>query len=62
MFGAVGANRLSVDFDATALGNGCTPAPPAGAHIGPATQQNGLVCPSNATVCSSGTQPPPVNP
>ena len=62
MFGTVGINRLSVDFDPVALGNGCTPAPPVRAAIGPATQKNGLVCPNNAKVCSNGTFPPPVNP
>jgi len=62
MFGTVGINRLSVDFDPMALGNGCTPAPPVDAAIGPATQKSGLVCPNNAKVCSNGTFPPPVNP
>ena len=36
MFGAGGAQRLSVDFDAAWLGNGCTPAPNKGAPIAPA--------------------------
>jgi hypothetical protein len=34
MYGAVGANRLSVDFAAGWLGNGCTPADLPGATIG----------------------------
>jgi len=64
MFGAVGANRLSVDFDATALGNGCTPASATGAAIGPASQRKGLICPNNtpALSCGAGTVVPPVNP
>ena len=36
MFGAVGVNRLSVDFDALALGNGCSPAAELLDSIGPA--------------------------
>ena len=65
MFGAVGASRLSVDFDAAWLGNGCTPAEQAGATIAPSTQRTGvLVCPSNtaSSNCASATRPPPVNP
>jgi len=65
MFGAVGPNRLSVDFDAAWLGNGCTPAPGVGATIAPATQAGGpLVCPTvtPASNCGVGTLPPAVNP
>lgn len=65
MFGAIGANRLSVDFDAAWLGNGCTPAPSSGATIAPATQAGGpLVCPTVTPVsnCGVGTLPPAVNP
>jgi hypothetical protein len=65
MFGTVGANRLSVDFDAAWLGNGCTPAPAAGATIAPAPQAGGpLVCPVNTPTsnCGVGTLPPAVNP
>jgi hypothetical protein len=65
MFGVIGSNRLSVDFDAAWLGNGCTPAPSAGAVIAPATQSGGpLVCPTNtpSTNCGVGTLPPAVNP
>jgi len=60
MFGNVGSSRLSVDFDAAWLGNGCSPATGistaqgAGnsAIIGP----NGgvLVCPAGNTVCVPG--------
>ena len=66
MFGAVGSNRLSVDFDAAWLGNGCTPAPASGAVIAPAQQATGpLVCPSDVTPtsnCGVGTLPPAINP
>ncbi len=73
MFGAVGANRLSVDFDAAWLGNGCTPAPAAGttiapqAHINPATPLTAgqLICPpplSPGAGCGTPTQPPVQNP
>ena len=64
MFGAVGANRLSVDFDAVALGNGCTPEAIPGTTVGPATQRNGVVCPKGApvTTCALGAVAPPVNP
>jgi len=61
MFGAVGANRLSVDFDASALGNGCTPERPAGAVIAPASHPSGmLLCPSNSKPgdCSPATRIP----
>jgi hypothetical protein len=40
MYGAVGINRLSVDFDAASLGNGCTPEEKKGAIIAPATAVN----------------------
>ncbi|HEV7425341.1 MAG TPA: hypothetical protein VGQ46_03165 [Thermoanaerobaculia bacterium] len=45
MFGSVGANRLSVDFDAAWLGNGCSPAAflSSAVPIGPAGGV--LVCP-----------------
>ena len=65
MFGATGANRLSVDFDAAALGNGCTPEKPAGAIIAPSSHPGGsLVCPNNAKLsdCSAATRPPGMNP
>jgi hypothetical protein len=67
MFGAVGANRLSVDFDAAWLGNGCTPEQLAGGIISPASQRGSaaqLDCPTNTapTNCGVGTLPPPINP
>lgn len=66
MFGAVGANRLSVDFDAAWLGNGCTPAVPAGAVIAPVEQQavgGALLCPNAGNVgCAVGTVNPIQNP
>jgi hypothetical protein len=65
MFGAVGANRLSVDFDAAWLGNGCSPGEPAGEQIAPVNERFGpLVCPVNTppTNCGVGTAPPFVNP
>jgi len=65
MFGAVGTTRLSVDFDAAALGNGCTPEKPKGAIIAPASHPGGsLLCPPNAkpSNCSAATRPPAPNP
>jgi hypothetical protein len=63
MFGAIGANRLSVDFDAAWLGNGCTPAPASSAVIAPASQNGGLlVCPTGSVACGTPTQPPVSNP
>ena len=64
MFGAVSANRLSVDFDAAWLGNGCTPAALAGANIAPAQENNGaLICPNAGNVgCGIGTLPAVINP
>jgi hypothetical protein len=61
--------RYSVDFDAVWLGNGCTPAPAAGAQIAPATQRTtgALVCPPPlvpgvAGQCGAGTQVPLATP
>ena len=55
MFGNFNTARLSVDFDAAWLGNGCTPAPAAGAVVSPAMGQPSgeLVCPvgPNGIVC-----------
>jgi hypothetical protein len=64
MFGAVGPNRLAVNFDAAALGNGCSPAAPPRAVIGPLSQRNGLVCPPNAppATCGPALRPPTPNP
>ena len=65
MFGAVGSNRLSVDFDAAWLGNGCSPPEPTGEQIAPVAERFGpLVCPTNTPVsnCGVGTAPPFVNP
>jgi hypothetical protein len=65
MFGAAGTNRLSVDFDTAALGNGCTPERPNGATIAPASHPGGsLLCPTNAkpSDCSPATRPPAGNP
>jgi hypothetical protein len=65
MYGVIGANRLSVDFDAAWMGNGCTNATGAGAVIAPESQRGGpLVCPTNtpSTNCGAGTLPPYVNP
>jgi hypothetical protein len=47
MFGNFNTARLSVDFAAAWLGNGCTPAPIAGAIVSPAHLQpsGNLVCP-----------------
>jgi hypothetical protein len=61
MFGNVGSNRLSVDFDAAWLGNGCSPAvgvtglPPGAPAIGPA---GGVpVCPGGNPACTPGVTP-----
>ena len=67
MFGNAGVGRLAVDFDAAWLGNGCTPAPAAGAVIAPAQSQRAtppgsLVCDITVPVCSAGTVPPGKNP
>jgi hypothetical protein len=45
---AAGGNRLTGEFDATALGNGCSPAVGSGAVIGPAGGV--LVCPPGTTL------------
>jgi hypothetical protein len=65
IFGVSGAHRLSVDFAAAWLGNGCTPANLSSATIAPANHRTGaLVCPNNTETsnCGSGTKPPEVNP
>jgi hypothetical protein len=65
MFGKAGANRLAVDVDAVALGNGCTPGAVSPATVGPAWHPGGLlICPSGApgSTCGAGTVRPPVNP
>jgi hypothetical protein len=61
MFGNAGANRLTVDFDAAWLGNGCSAAvgvtglPPGAPAIGPA---GGVpVCPGNDPACTPGVAP-----
>jgi hypothetical protein len=62
MFGsAAGGNRLTVDFDAAWLGNGCSAAvgvtglPPGAPAIGPA---GGVpVCPGNDPACTPGVAP-----
>jgi len=59
MFGTVGTQRLSADFDAAWLGNGCSRAAVAagtGANstIGPAGSNPGLVCPTGIT-CAGPT-------
>jgi hypothetical protein len=73
MFGSVGANRLSVDFDAAWLGNGCSAAVGTSiansggtANIGPAgfVGANPVVCPppgmsANGAVCT-GTNVTPL--
>jgi len=59
MFGSVGANRLSVDFDAAWLGNGCSPAAflstasTGTVPIGPAGGI--LVCPPGTTTTQAST-------
>ena len=67
MFGSVGANRLSVDFDAAWLGNGCSAPEPATERIAPVNERFGpLVCPPGfvpgTPPCAAGTAPPQVNP
>ena len=65
MFGQVGSNRLSVDFDAAWLGNGCSAGEPSTETIAPVNERFGpLVCPTNTplTNCGVGTAPPQPNP
>jgi hypothetical protein len=66
LFGNIASSRLSVDFDAAWLGNGCTPAPAAGAVIGPqpfGSQTGALICnPTMVTGCAVGTVVPLPNP
>jgi hypothetical protein len=51
---AAGGNRLTGEFDAAALGNGCSPAVGIGAVIGPA---GGVpVCPPGTTLTNGSTQ------
>jgi len=62
LYGRIGNARLSVEYDAAWLGNGCTPAESWQAKVAPATQRGGpLVCPAGAK-CASATQPPVTNP
>jgi hypothetical protein len=51
---AAGGNRLTSEFDAAALGNGCSPAVADGAVIGPAGGV--LVCPQGTTLTNGSTQ------
>jgi hypothetical protein len=56
MFGNVGANRLTAEFDATPLGNGCSPAAAttdSGVPIGPAGGV--FVCPPGTTLTDGTT-------
>lgn len=60
MFGSAGSNRLSVDFDAAWLGNGCSAAAftstansPSGVPIGPAGGV--FVCPPGTTTTNGGS-------
>lgn len=55
LFGSsAGGNRLTGEFDAAPLGNGCSPAVGNGALIGPA---GGLfVCPPGTTLTNGSTQ------
>ncbi|MEA2342227.1 MAG: hypothetical protein QOF63_396, partial [Thermoanaerobaculia bacterium] len=55
LFGnTAGGNRLTTEFDAAALGNGCSPAAGEGAVIGPAGGV--LVCPQGTTLTNGSTQ------
>jgi hypothetical protein len=55
LFGsAANGNRLTGEFDAAALGNGCSPAVPNGAVIGPAGGVS--VCPPGTTLTNGSTQ------
>lgn len=68
LFGNLGTQRLAVDFDAAWLGNGCTPAPPATAVVGPLPYNEptgALVCNPLASAtgtCPTGTAVPVPNP
>ena len=62
VFGAVGRNRFSYDFDASWLGNGCSPGREERTPIRPLNHPDGaLVCPDGAK-CGVGTKPAVVNP
>ena len=65
LFGNIGNARLSVDFNATWLANGCTFAPAATTAIGPnnTNTQGNLVCqPLAEATCPTGTIVPTTNP
>ena len=51
---AAGGNRMTAEFDAAPLGNGCSPGVAKGAVIGPAGGV--LVCPQGTTLTSGSTQ------
>jgi hypothetical protein len=51
---AASGNRLTAEFDAAVLGNGCSPAVAVGAFIGPAGGV--LVCPPGTTLTNGSTQ------
>ncbi len=55
MFGTLGTNRMTAEFDAASLGNGCSPAvfPTFMFPIGPAG--GALVCPPNTTLTNGTT-------
>ena len=53
MFGSLGVNRLSTEFDAASLGNACSPAVGPGAVIGPAGGV--FVCPPGKTQTNGST-------
>jgi hypothetical protein len=59
MFGNAGGNRMTAEFDAASLGNGCTPAAPlngglkSGPPIGPAGGV--FVCPPGTTLTNGTT-------
>jgi hypothetical protein len=65
MTGEMGPNRLSVEFDAAALGHGCTPEVREPVTVAPAAHRGGaLICPANTlpSNCAPATQPPAINP
>jgi hypothetical protein len=64
MYGALGKNRLSAEFDGAWLGNGCTPALPVPPWPRNKMADRPLVCPANTSPynCGDGTRPPQPNP
>jgi hypothetical protein len=55
MFGNVGTNRMTAEFDAASLGNGCSPAAFFAAEVPVGPAGGVFVCPPNTTLTSGST-------